>query len=396
MGPFNGISESMETKISRIDDIGGPDTHSNFPWGWSMAANTPLRRYKQNTHGGGIRDPLIISWPSKITDHGSLRHQFCHASDLLPTLLDALDVAVPDRIRGICPGPIEGISFARTFADPSVVTEKHEQHFEMFGHRGLWSDGWKAVAFHPPGAPFESDWWELYHLDTDFNERENLASTHPEKLAELEAQWWSAAERYKVLPLDDRFGERFVEHAERHRNGRTSYVFWDGVGHIPTDVAPDLRSRSYTIRAHINMSSDAEGVLISHGDATSGYSLFILNGHLEHDLNIGGSHQRVRSSQPIPTNEPCTVGFRMQRVGKAGFGTLLINDKPAGSFETNDIFMTFISWSGLDIGLDRGSPVSEYNAPFCFTGNLEKVVVTLDDDQELDGEAVGHAEMAHE
>jgi arylsulfatase A-like enzyme len=396
MGPFNGIGESIATKISRIDDIGGPDTHSNFPWGWAMAANTPLRRYKQNTHGGGIRDPLVISWPTRIADRGTLRHQFCHASDLLPTLLDAVDVEVPARIRGVRPGAIEGVSFAKTFTDVSAITDKHEQHFEMFGHRGLWSDGWKAVAFHPSGAPFESDWWELYHLDTDFNERENLASTHPEKMAELEAKWWAAAERYNVLPLDDRFGARFVEYAERHRNGRTSYVFWHGMGHIPTDVAPDLRSRSYTIRAHIDAPKGAEGVLVSHGDATSGYSLFIRNGHLEHDLNIGGSHQRVRSNRPIPTNEPCTVAFRMERIGNAGLGTLLINDEPAGSFETNDIFMTFISWSGLDIGLDRGSPVSDYVAPFCFTGNLEKVVVTLNDDQELDGEAVGHAEIARE
>jgi arylsulfatase A-like enzyme len=396
MGPFNGIPEPIETKLARIDDIGGPDTHTNFPWGWSMAANTPLKRYKQNTHGGGIRDPLVISWPEGITEAGGLRDQFCHASDVLPTLLDALDVSLPPHIRGIVPEPLEGVSFAATFTDPLARIAKHEQHFEMFGHRGMWVDGWKAVAFHPSGSPFESDQWELYDLTNDFNECHNVALSNPAKLAELQEKWWAAAERFKVLPLDDRFGDRFIEQAERHRNGRTSYVLWKGMGHIPTDVAPDLRSRSYTIRAHIDAAPDIEGTLIAHGDATSGYSLFVRNGFLEHDLNIGGSHQRVRSTEPIPTSGTCTLGFRMNRVGKSGIGTLLVNDEPVGHFETNDVFMTFISWSGLDIGLDRGSPVSDYVSPFAFTGNLEKVVVTLDDDQELDGTAVGNATLARE
>ena len=396
MGPYNGIPESMETKIARIDDIGGPDTHSNFPWGWSMAANTPLRRYKQNTHGGGIRDPLVVSWPGHIDDEGALRHQFCHASDLVPTLLDILDIDIPAQIRGIRPEPLEGTSFAATITNPTAPTAKPEQHFEMFGHRGLWAEGWKAVAFHPPGTPFENDQWELYNLDADFNECHDRAAAHPDKLAELQDRWWKAAERFKVLPLDDRFAPRFAEHAERHRNGRTHYVFWHGMGHVPNDIAPDLRSRSYTIRAHTTLKPGNEGVLIAHGDATSGYSLFVRDGYLEHDLNIGGSHQRVRSNRPIPPEGACTLGFRMKRIERSGHATLLINDEPAGEFTTNDIFMTFISWSGLDIGLDRGSPVSDYPAPFCFTGSLEKVVITLDDDQDLDAEAVGRAELARE
>ena len=170
MAPYNAIAEPMPVKLARIDDIGGPNSHSNFPWGWAMASNTPLKRYKQNTHGGGIRDPLVLSWPKGLPARGELRHQFCHASDLTPTLLDTIGIAPPETINGVPQMPLEGESFAASLRNAAAPPRKRAQYFEMFGHRGLWHEGWKAVAFHPPGTPFEGDRWELYHLDQDFSE----------------------------------------------------------------------------------------------------------------------------------------------------------------------------------------------------------------------------------
>ncbi len=390
MGPYNLIKEDLADKIARIDDIGGPDTHSNFPWGFAMAANTPLKRYKQNTHGGGIRDPLVISWPDGegFTEAaGGLRHQFCHANDFAPTLLDALGLASPDHINGIEQQPLEGRSFATTFLDPKAAPPKSTQYFEMFGHRGIWHDGWKAVAFHPPGTPFESDTWELYHLDVDGNETLDLATAEPDRLADLQQRWWDEAAQHQVLPLDDRFAERFAENLERHRGGRTRYEFWAGMGHLPSDVAPDVRSRSYLIEAEVDIPpGGAAGVLVAHGDATSGYSFFIDDGHLHHDLNIGGHHQIVRSSQPVPEGRH-QLSFRMKRNEGVGTMTLAIDSEPCGSMQTDRIFWLMISWSGLDIGLDRGTPVSHYSSPFTFTGTLHRVIVTLDPDQELDAQA---------
>ena len=387
MGPFNGINEPVEEKLARLDDIGGPDTHSNFPWGFAMAANTPLKRYKQNTHGGGIRDPLVISWPGRISDPGGLRDQFCHANDVVPTLLDALDLDPPDTVNGTEQRPLEGVTFAATFDNSTAVTSKTTQYFEMFGHRGIWHEGWKAVAYHPRGLPFDEDQWELYNLDLDMNENHDLAAIEPERLADLQQRWWAEAEKHQVLPLDDRFAERFAENAERHRGGRTRYEFWYGMGHLPSDVAPDLRSRSYRIETTVEIpTGGAEGVLVAHGDATSGYSLFIRDGLLVHDLNIGGSHQLIASDRPVPEG-PHRLGFDMRRIDGVGHGTLLIDDEPCGSFETTNIFFLLISWSGLDIGLDRGTPVSDYSSPFTFTGTLRKVTVTLDNDQELDAES---------
>lgn len=398
MGPFNAQPESLADKLEHLDDVGGPGTHSNFPWGWSMAANTPLKRYKQNTHGGGIRDPLVVAWPSQIAARGEIRDQFCHANDVVPTLLDVLGLDLPESVGGVDQQPFDGASFRATFADADAPPPKDDQYFEMFGHRGIWHDGWKAVAYHPSYTPFDDDQWELYHLDEDFAEVRDLATDEPDRLAALQELWWERARENQVLPLDDRFAERFAENAERHRGGRTHYEFWAGMGHVPTDAAPDLRSRSYTITAEVLEGGD--GVLLAHGDETSGYSLYVQDGHLVHDLSVGGHNQIVRSDRPIPTG-PSTLQFSLQRApafgGRAaGIGTLRIDGQDVGSFETDRIFVVTISWSGLDIGRDRVSPVSRYEAPFEFTGRIRRVTVDLDDDQELDHEAVGRAEAARE
>ena len=406
IGPRNLRDESFAEKLARIDEIGGPKTHSNYPLGWAMAANTPLRRYKQNTHGGGIRDPLVFCWPKQISGRGELRHQFAHACDLTPTLLDLIGVEAPAEINGVRQMPIEGTSFAPSLKDPAFPSKARPQYFEMFGHRGLWHAGWKAVAFHPSGTPYDQDKWELFHLDEDFSEANNLAATQPERLAALVQLWWEEAEKHKVLPLDDRFRERFVVNASRFHGSRKRYVFHAGMGHLPNDVAPDLRSRSYLIEAYVYADVESEGVLIAHGDAISGYSLYLQSGHLVHDMNIGGEHVLVRSEVPVLPGEH-RLGIRVRRLTReppltmAGNPrlsefTLLIDGVPAGRTESWLGFYNLISWTGLDIGRDRGSAVSHYQAPFEFTGRLIKVTVVMDDDQVLDGDGVGRAQIARE
>jgi arylsulfatase len=407
MGPYNFRPEPIVEKVRKIDDIGGPESHNNFPHGWAMASNTPLRRYKQNTHGGGIRDPFVISWPTRIAAKGELRHQFVHASDLVPTLLELVGVSAPGEIAGTAQIPIEGESFARSIADPTAPSKSLPQYFEMFGHRGLWHNGWKAVSYHPPGTPFENDKWELFHLDRDFSEVDDLAAKEPERLAEMIKTWWSEAEKHNVLPLDDRFAARFAENAARFQGARNHFVFHAGMGHVPTDVAPDVRSRSYTIEAHVEIGDGgAEGVLIAHGDATSGYSLYIKDGLLVHDLNIGGGHEMVRSDRKVPSGAH-RLGVHVERLvrdtppakgSRTGVSayTLLIDGEPAGSLQTQHGFHNFISWSGLDIGRDRSSPVSHYDAPFEFTGRLSRVTVAMHNDQKLDGDGMGAAEMARQ
>ena len=308
---------------------------------------------------------------------------------------------------------IEGESFAASLHDAKAPPRRKPQYFEMFGHRGLWHEGWKAVAFHPPGTPFDGDRWELYHLDHDFSEVRDLAAEQPERLKALVDRWWAEAEAHQVLPLDDRFGPRFVESTRRYHGPRRRFVFHAGVGHIPSDVAPDVRGRGYRIEAEVFIDKpDAQGVLIAHGDATSGYSLFVRNGQLVHDMNIGGQHHVIESDRPVPQGH-CKLGYEVQAgplvpvppppAPMAAMlpawreGTLLIDGQPAGSLKTQAGFNNFISWSGLDIGRDRGSAVSTlYAVPFGFSGRLKRITVTLDAPQGLDGEAVAQAEMARQ
>ncbi|MCW5760614.1 MAG: arylsulfatase, partial [Phenylobacterium sp.] len=256
-------------------------------------------------------------------------------------------------------------------------------------------DGWKAVAFHPPGSPFDNDVWELFHLDADFSESDDLAAAEPERLKALVEEWWRQAQAHNVLPLDDRFAPRFVENATRFHGARRRFVLHKGMGHLPTDVAPDVRARSYRIEADVALTPGCEGVLLAHGDATSGYALYVKDGRLHHTLNIGGEKVTVSSDPLPPTATRLGVASVRSDEGPRTF-TLLVDGEPAGEVTAAIGFVTFVSWSGLDVGVGRGSPVADYPAPFAFTGELKKVTVTLDTDQALDGDAVAEAEMARQ
>jgi arylsulfatase len=209
--------------------------------------------------------------------------------------LDLMGIGAPADINGVAQVPIEGTSFAPSLSDATVPSKARPQYFEMFGHRGLWHAGWKAVAYHPPGTPYEDDKWELFHIDEDFSETNDLTARQPEKLADLVRLWWEEAEKHKVLPLDDRFRERFVVNADRFHGARKRYVFHGGMGHLPSDIAPDVRSRSYLIEAHVEAGEASDGVLIAHGDANGGCSLYLQSGFLVHDMNVGGEHVATAS-----------------------------------------------------------------------------------------------------
>jgi len=185
----------------------------------------------------------------------------------------------------------------------------------MFGHRGIWRAGWKAVAFHPPGTPYETDRWELFHLDEDFSETNDLASREPAKLAAMVQLWWEEAEKHKSIASGRPFRSTLHRKCQPVHGGRRRYVFHAGMGHVPTEVAPDVRARSYLIEALARVDHGSEGVLIAHGDATTGYSLYLRGGHLVHDMNVGGEHVVVRSDRVVPPGER-RLGVRVRRLSR--------------------------------------------------------------------------------
>ncbi len=237
-----------EDNLPYLDEIGQAHLNNNYPTGWAMAGNTPLKRYKQNTHGGGVRDPLIVRWPDRIRDAGGVRRQFHHVCDLTPTVLDVIGIQPPAEIGGVTQQPLEGKSLAYSFDTPDAPTPKEAQYFEMLGHRGIWYRGWKAVTWHNPRTAFDEDQWELYHVDEDFNEVSDLATEMPEKLREMIDRWWIEAGRYNVLPLIGQ-QNRFSVASPHGLGKRSRQVLLPGGQRIPGSAAPDLRNRSFSITA---------------------------------------------------------------------------------------------------------------------------------------------------
>ncbi|MFX0135742.1 MAG: arylsulfatase [Candidatus Hodarchaeota archaeon] len=379
---FNRILENPDKMQDRLDDIGGPNSHSNYPWGWAQVGNTPLKWYKQNTFGGGIRDPCVIHWPKRIQDRGGIRNQFHHISDVLPTILELLEIEHPPSVKGYNQMPITGTPMGYTFDDPNVPTQKHVQYFEMFAHRGIWADGWKAVTYHQMqlgnriGNPISDSEWELYHLDEDFSEIHNLAEEKPDKLRKMINLWWTEAGDNGVLPIDlvPRFPINFrpgTPHATR------SYTYYPPISHIPPEAGAAFGNRSWNMTADIQRLNETdEGVLLALGTQNSGISWYIKDNHLVFDYNFFTDHHIVRSDRVLPTGD-FKVGVQFIREGRKGHILLFINDEKCGTITVPQI-MGMISSIGIDIGKDILSAVSsEYKVPFEFPGTIKKIHVDV-------------------
>jgi len=380
---FNFIPESLEENLKRIDLLGTPDAHNHYPWGWAWAGNTPFKRWKRETHEGGVTDPLIVHWPKGIAARGEVRHQYTHAVDLMPTLLDLLKIAPPSEIAGVKQSPIEGVSFAHTLSKGDAPTNHLTQYFEMFGSRALYHDGWKAVVFHPmanlaydgsdPNLPFDKDAWELYHIENDRSESRNVASLYPEKLQELIALWWREAEEYQVLPLNNqpgKFGDR--------RLRRERYEYKPGIGALPRAVAPNLHNRGFRIVAEVNSPGSVNGTICAHGSASAGYAVYVRNNRLHYEHNFVGLHRFVAAANvEVPAGQHrLVVQFTMTGRFK-GNVELYYDDLPVGAAEIPMTVPFTYSVAGFTVGYLRGhSVIEEEHAPFSFTkGALHRVIV---------------------
>jgi len=391
MAHANGLPpEAAEELDERIDEIGGPATSPMYPAGWAMASNTPLKRYKTTTHGGGIRDPLILSWPARLGDQGSVRDQYHHVTDVTPTVLELIGIVPPEEIKGVPQQALEGVSMCRVLADRSAAGAKRVQYYEMLGSRAIWRDGWKAVAFHPIGSDFEDDRWELYHTDTDFSECHDLAAEHPGKLTELVELWWSEASRHQALPLDDRIMERFQVPIPPPLGSPRRFTYFPG-SYIPSHAAPNIKDVTYSLCVWLDCADldvaagEADGVLVSCGDRFCGYTLFVKDGRLVHDYNCAGTHHVARSEGHILRGAG-TVRYQFIRTGMfSGNGAVLIGDEVAGTVVLPRTLAMNLSIVGLTVGRSRLSAVSpEYESPFAFPGTIDRVVFELVDDRPVD------------
>lgn len=381
----NNDAESLDFNLERIDLIGTRHVRNNYPLGWATAANTPLKRYKQNTHAGGVRDPLIVTLPDRYGATPGVRSQFHHVTDIVPTVLEIIGIEAPSEIQGVPQMPVHGTSLAYTF-EADGPTRKSMQYFEMFGHRAIWKDGWKAVAYHERGSDYADDQWELYHLEKDFSEVHDLAEQHPKKLQELEKLWWEEARKYDVLPLDDR---RFATRRAEARllpgapRDRSRYRLYDGISKIPMGASPFLIDRSYRITADVTAGPHDEGVMIASGGVCGGYTFHLMDGKVRHQYNYYEHHYTTEAPLDIePGNHTFTYEFT--KTGDlCGIGRLYVDGKLADECELPATSRYFMDWEGLDVGKDGLSPASpDYadRSPFAFTGSIKAIDIELGND----------------
>jgi len=401
---FNGMWEDVDAiAATRLDDIGGPHSHSNYPWGWAQAGNSPLRWYKQNTYGGGVRDPLVVHWPAGIdaASNGQIRRQFLHAVDIAPTLLDIVGLEAPSSFNGHEQIPMHGRSAVPTLTDADAPAPRRVQYFEQMGHRGIWADGWKATTYHESGAPFEDDVWGLFHLDEDFSECHDLAAEHPQKLQELIELWWTEAGDKGVLPLDDRTIELFGGAPRPGTvHARSNYVYVPPLSHIPSDASPSLGARAWTITADVTVGDAAdgavEGVIYARGSHNVGHSFFLQDGVLHFDYNALGTHTRASAPVSLAPGRHQLVA-RFDRTGKSGDITVAVDGADLASASVPQL-IRMLGSTGTDIGRDTLSPVvSDYEGPFPFTGTIHSVTFDIRSRQTAsDVAAIAATELARE
>ncbi len=386
----NYFPDTVDEMLGKLDELGGPSTDPHYPMGWSMAGNSPLKRWKQDTHSGGNTDPLIISWPSKIKDSGGLRRQYHHLVDIVPTLLEVADLPAPKSVNGVPQMELPGVSMTYTFDDADEATRKEVQYYEMLGSRAIWSDGWTAVTWHKKGTSWDDDKWELYNTEVDFTQANNLADKMPEKLKQLQDLWWSEAEKYGVLPLDDRRYERVADPTRPVAAMELPiYIYYPKTTILHPLAAPQLIGKPHTVTAHVTIPErGAEGVLSCFGGEFGGWSLFVQDGKLKYVHNhLKLKEFTVESNVAVPTGEH-ELAFKFVPTETSlkpdyfiGDVTLMIDGKEVGKLEGIKSAGQYsaVTGYGLVTGRNPNTPVThQYETPFAFTGDLEKVAIVLD------------------
>jgi hypothetical protein len=392
---FNGVQEDFEDVKAAVDGLGGPMYFNHKPAGWAHAMATPFQWTKLvASHFGGTRNGMAISWPAKIKDEGGLRTQFHHVIDILPTILEVTGIPAPVKVNGFDQKPIEGVSMAYTFDDADAPTAHTTQYFEIYARRGLYHEGWVA-ATTPKTAPWipskssenaHTEYeWELYNVEEDFSQANNVADEYPEKLQALKDRFIVEATRYNVLPLDDSNIERFdVANRPSLTAGRDTFTYREGMVRIPEGSSPDLKNRSWQIEAQVRIPDEAtEGVIITQGGRFNGIGLYMLDGKPAFTYNyLNLERTTVSAPEALEPGEHTILvkfDYSGDGIGQPADVELVIDRKSAATGRIENTIPIRVSLDEtLDVGEDTGTPVVEdYKTPFKFTGEIEKVTVEL-------------------
>jgi arylsulfatase A-like enzyme len=402
LGQVAGVSEAL----THLDELGGHRSFNHYPWGWAWAGNTPLQLWKRYAWLGGVRTPLVVHWPDRVSGPGQIRPQFCHAVDLFATVLDAAGVPAAAAVDGVVQQPVEGASILATLADPEAGSPRRTQYFEMHGSRGIYHDGWKATTdyvsplfgereFLPGSHDLDEDHWALFHLDEDFAEARDLSGVQPRRVQELRDLWWAEAGRNQVLPLWEGPQSRTGIHPGEYSPPAEAAYVPGGGGICEAQLPPMLGG--FTATAEIEIAGDAatpaEGVICALGDLNGGWSFYLLAGRPVTCLISLGQATRVAARDPLPPGpHVVTVGFEPSLTGPARLSLHADGDLVAHAEHGKPALFAGLATAGarMYVGRDVGLPFGDdYEPPFPCTATLRRVVL-----RSGHGQAGGHRSVA--
>ena len=390
----NRVPEDMGWKVEMLDEMGGPNSYQGYPVGWGWALDTPFQWTKQvASHLGGTRNGLVVSWPARIKGDGSVRSQFAHVIDVAPTIYEAVGIAPPDIVNGARQQKIDGISMAYSFEAPRAPERHQTQYFEMIGNRAIYDKGWMASTT-PARLPWQlggsgispMDYkWELYDLNRDFSQANDLAAKQPARLEKLKALWMEEAVRNNVLPLDDRQGTERAKGAMRPADRpRASYDYWGNGISVAHGKAPPLGLSSFTMEADvIAPEGGLNGVLVTNGSRFGGWSFYFDKGRpiVVHALSQQARHlYRIAAETAVPVG-PVKLRYDFDLRGRPGQGGTMRISVNGQEVARGEIPRTVYFPAGLgetfDTGRDTGATVVDYPGGDALNGEIRKIHIGL-------------------
>lgn len=395
MSFFNGVPAKLEDQLAHLGEWGGPTTYPHFAAGWAVAGNTPFAYAKQTASDyGGTKNGMVVHWPKGFAAKGEIRRQWHHVVDVAPMVLEAAGLPFPRMVNGTEQRPFEGVSFLYTFADAAAPDRHTTQYFEIAGNRAIYHEGWLARTIHR--APWEStrraelanDVWQLYDTRRDFSLSVDLAATEPQRLAALQELFLREAVKYDVLPLDDRSIERLNPRTAGRPDllgERTSLVLYEGMTGMFENSFLNVKNRSSSIRAEVDVGDGAKGVVLAQGGRFGGWALYFDGGRPVYVYNFVGLERTVvAASDPLASGaHVVTVDFAYDGGGPGRGATVTLNvggKQVAQGRVPRTTPNVFSMDEGADVGLDDDTPVSEaYQAGVAsrFSGRIRRVVLDV-------------------
>jgi arylsulfatase len=394
MMALNGIIGTADQMMGHIEEWGGPNTFPHFAIGWAHACNTPFQWTKQvASHFGGTRNGMVMHWPKGIKAKGEVRSQFHHVIDVAPTALEAAQIPQPTMVNGVKQRPMDGVSMLYSADAPKAPDQRTTQYFEMFGNRGIYHEGWVACTRHSipwlmvPLPAVKDDIWELYKVDEDFSEANNLAEENPAKLKELQAVFETEALRNHVYPIDDRRSERFnpaIAGRPDLLNGRKTLTVYPGMTGMLENAFINVKGVRHTIAAEVELKDDkTQGVILAQAGSFGGWALYMKDGKAHHEYNFFGLERTKIASETALAPGKHVISYEFipdeKKPGTGGKSILSVDGEKVAEVQIPKTQpFVFSADEGADVGLDGETNVSndyQPGPPSAFTGEIIRVTV---------------------